>query len=235
MKIEIWSDLVCPFCYIGKTKFEAALNQFSDQNNIEIEWKSYQLMPELITDTSKNIDQILSETKGISLDQAKQMNDQAAKMGKNAGLEYNFEKAIVANTLKAHQLLHFAKVNGKQSEAEGLLFKGYFTDGKNIDDIPTLVELGSSIGLDTDALKAALENNTYVEEVRKDIIEAQQIGVRGVPFFVFNRKYAISGAQSVDSFKDMLKQSYDEWKTDHPEKVLEVTEGSSCSSNKECN
>lgn len=234
MKIEIWSDVVCPFCYIGKTKFETALSDFADKNDVEIEWKSYQLMPEITTQVGKNIDQVLAETKGFSVEQAKQMNAQATLMGKQAGLEYNFDKAIVANTFKAHQFLHFAKANGKQNEAEGLMFKAYFTDGKNVDDISTLVQLGKSIGLDADKLKEALEKETYASSVKADIQEAQQVGVRGVPFFVFNRKYAVSGAQDPTAFLEMLEKSFAEWRKDNPKTALEVTQGAVCTPDGKC-
>lgn len=234
MKIEIWSDVVCPFCYIGKTKFETALDRFTEKNNVEVEWKSYQLMPDLTTQINKNIDQILSESKGLSLEQAKQMNAQAALMGKQAGLEYNFDKAIVANTFRAHQFLHFAKAHGKQNEAEGLMFKSYFTNGKNVDDMITLLELGQSIGLDTNALKIALENETYAPAVKADINEARQVGVRGVPFFVFNRKYAVSGAQDPQAFLEVLEKSFADWHEDNPSTILKVTEGATCDPQGEC-
>lgn len=228
MKVEIWSDVVCPFCYIGKTKFETALNQFSERSNIEIEWKSYQLMPDLTTQLDKNIDQILAETKGFSLEQAKQMNAQAAFMGKQVGLEYNFDKAIVTNTFRAHQFLHFAKAHGKQNEAEGLIFKSYFTDGRNVDDMATLIELGESIGLDTNALKIVLENETYANDVESEINEARQIGIRSVPFFVFNRKYAVSGAQEPQVFLEVLEKSFAEWHKDNPSVTLKVSDGVVC-------
>ncbi len=235
MKIEIWSDVVCPFCYIGKTKFQVALDQFADKDNIEVEWKSYQLMPSITTQTDKNIDQVLAETKGVTIDQAKQMNTQAALMGKQAGLEYNFNKAIVANTFRAHQFLHFAKKYGKQTDAEGLMFRSYFTDGRNVDDIPTLVELGRSIGLDTVALKVALEQQTYADAVRADISEAGQIGIRSVPFFVFNGKYAVSGAQDPQTFLNVLERSFAEWEKEKPHKNIEIMEGgASCTPNGKC-
>lgn len=235
MKIEIWSDVVCPFCYIGKTKFDSALHEFANKNDVEIEWKSFQLMPDITTQLDKNIDQVLAETKGMSLDQAKQMNAQATLMAKQVGLDYRFDKAIVANTFLAHQFLHFAKSKGKQNEAEGLMFKSYFTDGKNVDDISTLVALGKTIGLDETALQTALENQTYAEAVKTDIKEAQEVGVRGVPFFVFDRKYAVSGAQDPKAFLEVLEKSFTEWRKANPQSSLEITEGQSCDINGNCN
>lgn len=235
MKIEIWSDVVCPFCYIGKTKFDKALNDFKEKNNIEIEWKSFQLMPEISTQTKKRIDQVLAESKGISLDQAKQMSAHATLIGKQAGLEFNYDKAIVANTFKAHQFLHFAKLKGKQHEAEELMFKSHFTEGKNVDDIETLIDLGSSIGLDANELKQALVSNAFANDVKLDIKKANEIGVRGVPFFLFNGKYAVSGAQEPALFLKALEKSYAEWTSNNPNvNSIEVKEGASCTPDSKC-
>lgn len=212
MKVEIWSDVMCPFCYIGKRKFEAALNQFEHKNNVEIIWRSFQLSPEMKTQPDKNIHQFLAEHKGIRFDQAKELNERVTQWAKEVGLVYNFEKSVVANSKNAHRFTHFAKQHGKGNEAEELLFRSYFTDGKNIDDYPTLIHLGAEAGLDTIALKAALENGEFADAVEADISEAQQIGVTGVPFFVFNRKYAVSGAQESSTFLETLKKSFEEWK-----------------------
>lgn len=235
MKVEIWSDIMCPFCYIGKRKFEAALAQFRDKDKVELEWKSYQLSPDVITNPEKNIHQYLAEHKGISLEQATAMNTQVAAMAKQAGLDYHFDNAIPANTLKAHQFAHFAKQYGKQNEAEEILFRSYFTDGKNIDDLNTLLQLGNEIGLDTTELKTALEKGSFENEVQADIDEAYQIGVRGVPFFVFNRKYAVSGAQNTSTFLQTLETAFGEWRKANEAIQLEVVEGQSCDSNGNCN
>ena len=212
MKVEIWSDVMCPFCYIGKRKFEAALNQFPEKENVQLIWKSFQLSPDMKTDPGKNINQFLAAHKGISLQEAKHMNDRVTQLAAKVGLVYNFDTAIVANSFNAHRLVHFAKHHGKQNEAEEQLFKAYFTDGKNTDDISTLIQLGAEIGLDTAALKTALETNMYAEDVKADIYEARQIGVRGVPFFVFNRTYAVSGAQESPVFLQTLEKSFAEWR-----------------------
>lgn len=235
MKVEIWSDVMCPFCYIGKRKFEAAMTQFADSNNIELEWKSFQLSPDMITDTSKNINQYLAEHKGISIEEAKGMNDYVTNMAKQVGLEYNFDKAIVANSFNAHRFSHFAKQHGKQDEAEELLFKAYFTDGKNTDDLEVLLQLGTEIGLDTTALKTALESDAYAQDVIGDVTEAMQLGVRGVPFFVFDRKYAVSGAQDPTVFLQTLNKSFEEWQKANPQPAFEmVGDGPSCEPGKDC-
>jgi predicted DsbA family dithiol-disulfide isomerase len=207
MKIEIWSDIMCPFCYIGKRKFEAALSQFEGRDDVEIEWKSYQLSPDMVTDPTKNINQYLSEHKGISLQEAARMNAYVTDMAAKEGLTYNFDKTIVANSFKAHCFAHFAKQHGKQDEAEEKLFSAYFTEGLNLDDDAVLLKLGEDIGLDTTALSAALDSGMYADEVRADVTEAEQLGVRGVPFFVFDRKYAVSGAQDVKVFLQTLEKA----------------------------
>lgn len=235
MKVEIWSDVMCPFCYIGKRKFEMALEQFSGKEHIEIEWKSFQLMPELKAIPGKSINDILSETKGMSPGQAAAMNEQVTQVAKKVGLEYHLDKSIPANTFNAHRFTHFAKANGKQIEAEEALFRAYFTEGKNIDDYPTLLRLGKEIGLDEAGLKAALEGGSYADEVKQDIYEAQQIGVRGVPFFVFDRKQAISGAQEPSTFLQVLETTFSEWRKNNPETKLNVIDGQSCTPEGECN
>ena len=215
MKVEIWSDVMCPFCYIGKRKFEAALNQFPEKENVQLIWKSFQLSPDMKTDPGKNINQFLAAHKGITLQEAKRMNDHVTQLAAKVGLVYDFDKAIVANSFNAHRLVHFAKHHGKQNEAEEQLFKAYFTDGKNTDDKTTLIQLGTEIGLDATALKTVLETDKYAEDVKADIQEAHQIGVRGVPFFVFDRKYAVSGAQESPVFLQTLEKSFAEWQKEN--------------------
>jgi len=226
MKIEIWSDIMCPFCYIGKRRFDYALAQFDHKDKVEIEWKSYLLSPELITDPNKNLHKFLAEHKGISLEEAKSMNDYVTNMAANVGLEYDFDKAIPANSFNAHRLLHFAKEHGRQTETEEALFKAYFTEGKNIDDSATLTAIAASVGLNTEALTEAMGSEAYFQDVVMDVQEAQNIGVRGVPFFVFDRKYAISGAQEADAFIQTLEKAFEEWQ--RPAAPLNVVEGDSC-------
>lgn len=210
MKIEIWSDIMCPFCYIGKRRLEAALDKFENKEHLEIIWKSYMLNPNMKTDTDKNINQYLSEIKGWSLEQAKEMNAHVTNMAKEVGLQYDFDKAIVANSLKAHCLIQLAKTKNKGNEIEERLFKAYFTEGKNVDDEKTLVELGKEIGIEESEVRLALRDLNFLNEVDKDIREAQQIGVRGVPFFVIDRKYGISGAQPENIFIETLTKAWAE-------------------------
>jgi predicted DsbA family dithiol-disulfide isomerase len=208
IKVEIWSDVMCPFCYIGKRKFEAGLDQFAQKSNVEIVWKSFQLSPGIKTDPSKNVNQFLAEHKGISIREAQEMHDRVTQLAASVGLKYDFDKAVVANSFRAHCFTHFAKENGKQAEAEEALFRSYFSEGKNIDDDTVLLELGKTIGLDPQALELVLKNKLYSDEVSSDIREAGQLGVRGVPFFVFNRKFAVSGAQDSELFLEVLNKAW---------------------------
>lgn len=225
---------MCPFCYIGKRKFENALATFANKDNIEIEWKSFMLSPELKTDPSKSIHQFLAEHKNISLEEAKGMNDYVTDMAAQSGLKYDFDKAVPANSFNAHRFLHFAKKYGKQNEAEEKLFSAYFTEGKNIDDAQTLMRIATDLGLDTNLMAQAMSSGAFTDDVVADITEAQQIGVRGVPFFVFNRKYAVSGAQDSQAFLDTIEKSFGEWQAENSKPSLEIIEGQSCSTDGNC-
>lgn len=200
MKVEIWSDVMCPFCYIGKKRFEDALKQFPNANDVQVEWKSYQLNPGLKTDTSKNLNQFLAEHKGISVEKAAEMNAYVTKMAADSGLEYHLEKAIPANSFDAHRISHLAKKSGVQNELEQLLFEAYFTEGKNTADHQVLRDLAVKAGCTESEVNAVLNSDQFTSDVHRDAEEAQEIGVRGVPFFVFDRKYAVSGAQPVEAF-----------------------------------
>jgi predicted DsbA family dithiol-disulfide isomerase len=234
MKVEIWSDVMCPFCYIGKRRFEQALQQFANQDEIEVEWKSFQLNPNMVTNPNISIDQYLADVKGFSIDHAKQLNNHVTQMAAEVGLTYNFDKSVVANSFNAHRYSHLAKKHGKGIEAEGQLFKAYFTDGKNIDDLDTLVELGTAIGLNTDDVRQTLESNAFADDVKRDIAEAQYLGIQGVPFFVMNNKYGVSGAQAVPVFEQTLQKAYTEWQQENPKPQLEIIEGDSCGPDGDC-
>ncbi len=211
MKIEIWSDIMCPFCYIGKRHFEAALKEFPHADKLQIEWKSFQLDPTIPKmDERVDVYQYLADKKGMSLEQSKSLHQNVIQMAKNAGLEYNFDIAVVGNSKDAHRLIQFAKTKELGDQAEEALFKAYFTDGKNMADLNDLVEIGTSIGLEPQALKTILESDAFAYEMTQDIQEAQNIGVQGVPFFVFDRKYAVSGAQPVEAFLQTLEKVYSE-------------------------
>jgi len=207
MKVEIWSDVMCPFCYIGKRNFELALKEFPQKEQVEIEWKSFQLNPAMVTDPSKNINEFLAEHKGIAVAQAKQMNDRVTEMAREVGLHYDFDKAIVANSFDAHRLSHFAKKHGVQNAVEELLFKAYFTEGKNTADHEILIAIAVEAGLNSEEARTMLASNQFADDVNSDIYEAQQVGARGVPFFVFDYKYAVSGAQPSELFLQVLNRA----------------------------
>lgn len=233
MQIEVWSDVVCPFCYIGKKKFETALAQFEERAHVNLVWKSFQLDPNLKTDPTITVYDRLSTSKGIPVQQAQEMAGHATKVAAQVGIKMDFDKAVVANSLNAHRLMHFGKEKGLQNEVKELLFKAYFTEGKNIDDTETLIAVGIAAGLNTDEVKAVLNSTQYADAVQADVVESQQLGVRGVPFFVFDRKYAVSGAQDSAAFLQTLEKSFAEWKKTNPNVELQVTEGQNCSVDKE--
>ncbi len=210
MKVEIWSDVVCPFCYIGKKKFEAALEQFEGKDDVEIEWKSFQLNPHMESNPEISTYESLANHKGISIDQAQQMANQVAQTASTVGLQFDFDKAVVANTFNAHRLLHFAKSGSKQVELKERLLKAYFVLGENIDDKDTLVAIAKEVGLDEAMVKEFLHSDELAMEVKADIQEAQELRIHGVPFFVFNRKYGVSGAQDPAVFLDTLIKAQSE-------------------------
>ena len=212
MNVEIWSDVMCPFCYIGKRKFEKALEQFPHKDDIIIIWKSFQLDPSTVTDPSLNTIENLRLKKGWSKEQSAETIAQVADIAKQVGLDFNFDKAVVANSFDAHRLSHLAKKYNKQNELEEKLFSAYFTEGKNTADYETLLKIALEIGMDEGEVSQVLKGNTFANEVHQDVEQAQQIGVRGVPFFVLNQKYAISGAQESDTFLQALHKAYDETK-----------------------
>ena len=213
MKVEIWSDIMCPFCYIGKRHFEKAIAQFEQTHSIEIEWKSFQLDPTIPKSVEKvSVYQYLADAKGISFEESKKMHDNVVQSAKNAGLTYNYDNAIIANSFDAHRMIQFAKSFELGDQVEEALFKAYFTDGKNIGDFNNLMDIGESIGLNKLDLKAVLESEQFANEVKNDIAEAQKIGVRGVPFFVFDRKYAVSGAQPISVFIETIEKVLSESK-----------------------
>jgi predicted DsbA family dithiol-disulfide isomerase len=234
MKVEIWSDVMCPFCYIGKRKFESALAEFDNKDNIELIWKSFQLNPNLKTDPSKNTVQHLAESEGWTIGYTRNTVTYVTEMAKEVGLNYDFDKAVVANSFDAHRFIQFAKTLGKGDAAEERLFKAYFTEGKNTADHSTLIQLGSEIGIDALELKKVLESDAYSSEVNKDVKEAEQIGVTGVPFFVIDRKYAVSGAQDAKTFLSSLEKAWAEHAKANPALIDKFTTGAVCKPDGEC-
>lgn len=197
---------MCPFCYIGKRQLERALREFPQGEEVEVIWKSFQLQPDLRTDPSKSVLQSLSESKGWSREQTLAAMAHVTEMAAAEGLKYDFERAVVANSFDAHRLTHLAKAHGRQNAVEEGLFSAYFCDGKNTADAEVLRDIGLSAGLPPDAVDALLSGDAYAEEVRHDFYEARQVGVGGVPFFVFNNRLAVSGARGSEVFLQVLAQ-----------------------------
>ena len=212
MKIEIWSDIACPFCYIGKRKIENAIQRLPQAEEIVVEWKSFQLNPSLQTDPNQNTLSYLAETKGWTMEQTVQMTAKVTAMGKEEGLNFNFQKTAVANTKRSHRLLHLAKGYNCQNELKEQLFKVYFEEGKNIDDLETLLHCAEQAGIPRAEAKSVLDLHAFEEEIDQDVYESRLIGVQGVPFFVFDRKYGISGAQPDEVFDQTLQQALQEFK-----------------------
>ena len=212
MRVEVWSDIVCPFCYIGKKNFESALSVFPDRGSIEVVWKSYQLSPDLSTDTSISVDQYLVRHKGISMEEARELNAYVTGLAAKAGLSFHLDKAVVANSLRAHRFLHLARQYGRQNEAAERLFMAYFTEGKNIDDINILAEIGAAAGLEAGLVKKTLQGDAFTDAVRMDQLEAERQDVQGVPYFRFNDAYSVSGAMPPAVFQETMEKSYREWK-----------------------
>ncbi|GGH12808.1 DsbA family oxidoreductase [Pedobacter zeae] len=220
MKVEIWSDVMCPFCYIGKRHFEQALEKLPFKKEIEIDWKSFQLNPEYQNTSNETVYDYLSRSKGMPVEQAKQMTRQVADMAANAGLTLDFDTSIPANTFNAHRLIHLAAKHDLQDLAEEKLFEAHFLKGRNIGENDVLIDLAVEMGLDKEEVTAVLNGNEFAEAVRYDIYESQNLGIRGVPYFVMDRKYGISGAQPVQAFTDALTQSFNEWKAAQPKTIL---------------
>ena len=208
MKVEIWSDVVCPFCYIGKRKFEKALSDFKYKDKIEVHWRSYQLDPNAESQSNENAYAYLARLKGQSLDWSVKMHNHVTKLAAEAGLDYHFEKAKISNSQKAHLLIQLARSKGVDAELKELLFRAYFTEGKNIGDEQTLVEIALKSGLNHKEALEAVSTDKYNPSLRNDILEGEQLGLSGVPFFVFDKRIAVSGAQDPKVFLDALEKSY---------------------------
>lgn len=217
MKIEIWSDIACPFCYIGKAHLEKALSNFEHTAEVEVCYYSYQLDPEYHYQEGDTAFSVLTHKKQMPLEQVRQMADHIEQMAREAGLSMNIEKTLPSNTYDAHRLLHLAKSDRKEKQIMDALFKAYFTDGKLIEDKKVIGKIGVDCGLAQASVDKLLSSDEFAYEVKQDILESRSIGVSGVPFFVLNRKYAISGAQPVEVFTNALKNSFNEWKKDNPQ------------------
>jgi predicted DsbA family dithiol-disulfide isomerase len=208
IKVDIWSDVQCPWCYIGKRKFEAGAEQFGGE--VEVEYHSFELAPDTPVDFDGTPMDYLSQRKGISPQQAEQMLARVTGIAESVGLDYHYDDVHQTNTVKAHELIHYAKAHGRQLDMKERLLKAYFVDGRHVGRIEDLADLAAEIGLDRADVVRALSENEFLADVKADVALANEYGIQGVPFFVIDGKYGISGAQDAQTFADALTQVREE-------------------------
>jgi len=204
IKVDIWSDVQCPWCYIGKRKFEDAVSRFD--GDVEVEYHSFELAPDTPVDYDGTPVDYLSDRKGIDRAQARQMIDRVTGIASEVGLEYDYDHIHQTNTVIAHELLHFARSKGRQLEVKERLLKAYFIKGEHVGRIEDLVEIAAELGFDRDEVTEALESHRFLPDVKADMAQAREYGIQGVPFFVFDGKYGVSGAQDAGTFANVLEE-----------------------------
>ncbi|MDO5712447.1 MAG: DsbA family oxidoreductase [Micrococcales bacterium] len=211
LKVDIWSDIACPWCYIGKRKFERAVEEFSaDGREVEVEYHSFELAPDTPVDFEGSEVDFLVAHKGMAADQVEQMLSQVSSIASSVGLDYDFDAMQHTNTVRAHQVLHLAKSKGLQVELKERLLKAYFEQGRHVGRAEDLADLAADVGLDRDEVLRALESEEFLPDVRADIAQARTYGISGVPFFVLDRTFGVSGAQESATFVQALTQAWDE-------------------------
>lgn len=203
MKVEIWSDIACPWCYLGKHRFEAALSQFEGREDVEVSYRAFQLDPAAPPTQPGTLNETLSKKFNVPLAQAEAMNAQMTERGVADGVEFHFDRARPANTFDAHRLVHFAGAQGKGAEMKERLFEAYFRDGLVVSDAATLVGLAAELGLDA---KPVVASGEFGDSVRLDMDQARELGISGVPFFVFDQTYGVSGAQTAEVLLQALRE-----------------------------
>jgi predicted DsbA family dithiol-disulfide isomerase len=208
IKVEIWSDVMCPFCYIGKRQFEAALDGFEGKERVEVVWRSYQLDPSLKAEPGQTLYQYLAKRKGMTLERSTQMHDQVTQSAATVGLEYRFDKVVVNNSHAAHRLVQLAKTQGVGDAVKEGLFRAYFTEGRDIGDRAVLAQLAVAAGLSAEGAAEAFDDPSgeWGRRVDDEAAEAHALGSTGVPFFVFQRQYAVTGAQGESTFRKVLEK-----------------------------
>lgn len=210
MKIEVWSDYVCPFCYIGKRQLELAIKESGFEGQVEVEYKSFLLDPNTPKNTDRSVYESLANKYGISVEEAKKTTASVAARAKEVGLDYDFDSMKEANTVNAHRLAKLAAKHKVDAALNEMLMEAYFTKGQNVGDDNVLKQLAVAAGIPAQEVDELLQNNQFIEEVELDIHQASQLGVRGVPFFVFENKYGISGAQPQELFVQTIEQTANE-------------------------
>ena len=208
IKVDIWSDVQCPWCYIGKRKFEAGAAEFAEQGGgeVEVEYHSFELSPDTPVEYEGTPVQYLSERKGMPVDQVEMMLERVTGIAKDVGLDYDYDHVHQTNTVISHELIHFAKSKGRQLEMKERLLKAYFINGEHVGRIPDLVAIAVELGYDEAEVTEALESHRFLADVKADVALAQEYGIQGVPFFVIDGKYGVSGAQEAAAFANVLAQ-----------------------------
>ena len=206
MKVDVWSDVVCPFCYLGKRKLEKALKKLSLTEAVIVEWHSFQLDPSFPKNVGLPATENLAKRKGMSIESIGQIQHSLVEQGQEYGIDFQFQKSINFNTYDVHRILHWAKAFSKADVVKTALLKAHFTDGIDLSVLENVKHVVSEVGLNGEAAIQVLNSDDYSLEFQKDIALAQQIGIRGVPFFVFNNKTAISGAQADSIFEDVIQK-----------------------------
>ncbi len=217
MNVEIWSDVVCPWCYIGKRRFEQALTQFPQRDEVSVLWRSFELDPDAPQNYPGTLNEMLARKMRTTPEQAAQMNARVSGLATAAGLEYHLEQARPGNTFDAHRLLHLALERGVQGQLKERLMRAYFTEGEPIGDHETLVRLASEVGLPASEARVILASDAYGDAVRADEERAAAFGIRGVPFFVIDERYGVSGAQPAEVFLQALQTA---WAASQPLTIL---------------
>ncbi|MEH3034554.1 MAG: DsbA family oxidoreductase [Aeromicrobium erythreum] len=208
VKVDVWSDIACPWCYVGKRRMEAAVERFRDEgHDVELEYHAFELSPETPVDFDGSEADFLAAHKGMPREQAESMLAQMTELAATEGLDYDFGSLQHTNTVLAHQLLHHAKAHGKQVELKERLLSAYFTEGRHVGRVDDLVALAAEVGLDPDEARAALESDRYLDAVRADQQQAIAYGIRGVPFFVLDGRLGVSGAQDPDVLLGALREA----------------------------
>jgi predicted DsbA family dithiol-disulfide isomerase len=203
--VDIWSDIACPFCYVGKRNFESAVA--ASDVDVEVTYRSFQLSPDMPTDVSGTHAEMLAAKMGVDVDTARGMEARTTGLAREVGLDFDYEALHPANTLLAHRLLHLAKAHGLQGEMKERLLAAYFTQGRHVGRIDELVDLAAEVGLDATEVRAALTGDHYTADVEQDVAQAAAYGIRGVPFFVLDGRLAVSGAQPPEVFASALRQA----------------------------
>ncbi|MEE1938087.1 DsbA family oxidoreductase [Streptomyces sp. TRM 70361] len=213
VRIEVWSDVVCPWCYIGKRRLERALADFGHADEVAVVWRSFQLDPSFPRGVRQPVPEMLAKKTGASPEQVRAMNERVTELAAREGLDYALERTVMVNTVDAHRLTHLAKEHGLGGRAHERLLRAQLVEARTLDDPDTLVRLGTEIGLDEAEARRVVTGDAYAREVEADIREARTLGVTGVPFFAFNRAFAVSGAQPAETFLTALRRAHEHART----------------------